>query len=193
MNTRKNSIDPLIPTPFPDRPWQTIGLDFFKLKSVDYLIVFHYYSRFIELGAMNKNKTISEASRVLKSVFTKHGIPETLRSDNGPPFDSAKYLVFAREWGCNIITSSPMFPRSNGEVERAVQTAKSILRKSDEPEKALLAYRSTPLRCGYSPSQLLMGRVIRSTLPTFDLKLNPKLPELETLRRREDESKTAQT
>ena len=62
-----------------------------------------------------------------------------------------------------------------------------MLRKSDELEK-LLAYRSIPLRCGYSPSQLLMGRVIRSTLPTFDLKLNPKLPEIETLRRREDES-----
>ena len=52
----------------------------------------------------------------------------------------------------------------------------------------MLAYRSNPLQCGYSPSQLLMGHVIRSTLPTFDLKLNPKLPEIETLRRREDES-----
>ena len=189
---KKNSREPLIPTPFPDRPWQTIGLDFFKLKSVDYLIVVDYYSRFIELGAMNKNKTISEVSRVLKSLFARHGIPETLRSDNGPPFDSAEYLALARDWGCNIITSSPTFPRSNGEVERAVQTAKNILRKSDEPEKALLAYRSTPLRCGYSPSQLLMGRVIRSTLPTFDLKLNPKLPELEALRRREDESRRQQ-
>ena len=75
---------------------------------------------------MNKNKTISEVSRVLKSLFSRDGIPETLRSDNGPPVDSEKYLAFAREWGCNIITSSPMFPRSNGEVERAVQTAKNI-------------------------------------------------------------------
>ena len=137
---KKNSRELLIPTPFPDRPWQTIGLDFFKLKSVDYLIVVDYYSRFIELGAMNKNKTISEVSRVLKSLFARHGIPETLRSDNGPPIDSAEYLALARDWGCNIITSSPTFPRSNGEVERAVQTAKNILGKSDEPEKALLAF-----------------------------------------------------
>jgi len=66
------------------------------------------------------------------------------------------------------------------------------LKKSNEPEKALLAYRSTPLQSGYSPSQLLMGRVIRSTLPTLDTKLNPKLPELDTLRRREDESRRQQ-
>ena len=73
-------------------------------------------------------------------------------------------------------------------MERAVQTAKNILKKSSEPEKALLAYRSTPLQSDYSPSQLLMGCVIRSTLPTLDSKRNPKLPELATLRRREDES-----
>lgn len=125
---KKNNIESLIPAPFPDRPWQTIGLDFFKFKSVDYLLVVDYYSRFIELAAMNKNKTISEVLRVLKSLFARHGIPETLRSDNGPPFCSADYLAFAREWGCNIITSSPAFPRSNGEVERAVQMAKNILR-----------------------------------------------------------------
>ena len=189
---KKNSAEPLIPTPFPDRPWQIIGLDFFKFKTVDFLIVVDYYSRYIELGAMNKNKTASEVLRVLKSLFARHGIPETLRSDNGPPFDSAEYLAFAREWGCKVVTSSPAFPRSNGEVERAVQTAKNILKKSSEPEKALLAYRSTPLQSGYSPSQLLMGRVIRSTLPTLDSKLNPKLPELDTLRRREDESRRQQ-
>jgi len=67
-----------------------------------------------------------------------------------------------------------------------------FLKKSNEPEKALLAYRSTPLQSGYSPSQLLMGRVIRSTLPTLDTKLNPKLLELDTLRRREDESRRQQ-
>ena len=36
---KKTIIEPLIPTPFPDRPWQAIGLDIFKLKSVDYLVV----------------------------------------------------------------------------------------------------------------------------------------------------------
>ena len=36
---KKNSTEPLIPTPFPDRPWQIIGLDFFKFQTVDYLIL----------------------------------------------------------------------------------------------------------------------------------------------------------
>jgi len=78
---------------------------------------------------MNRNKTASEVLRVLKSLFARHGIPETLRSDNGPPFDSADCSAFAREWGCKVVTNSPVFPRSNGEVERAVQTAKNIFEK----------------------------------------------------------------
>ena len=88
-------------------------------------------------------------------------------SDNGPPFDSGEFAKFANDWGFSISTSSLKFPRSNREVERAVQTAKSILKKEKDQTKALLAYRSTPLACGYSPAQVLMGRNIRSTVPTF--------------------------
>ena len=96
---KKNSTEPLISTPVPDCPWQIIGLDFFKFKTVDYLIVVDYYSRYIELGAMNRNKTASEVLRVLKSLFARHGIPETLHTDNGPPFDSADYLSICKRMG----------------------------------------------------------------------------------------------
>ena len=68
---KKDSAEPLIPTPFPDRPWQIIGLDFVKFKTVDFFIVVDYYSRYVELGAMNKNKKASEVLRVLKSLVCK--------------------------------------------------------------------------------------------------------------------------
>ena len=99
-----------------------------------------------------------------------------MRSDIGPPFDSGEYAKFANDWGFSILTSIPRFPRSNGEVERAVQTAKSILKKEKDQAKALLAYRSTPLACRYSPAQPLMGRNIRSTVPTFPAHLKTQLP-----------------
>ena len=84
---------------------------------------------------MTRSKRGSEFVRCLKSMFSRHGIPERVRSDNGPPFDSGEYAKFAYDWGFSILKSGPKFPRSNGEVESAVQTAKSILKKERVRQK----------------------------------------------------------
>ncbi|KAI5085947.1 hypothetical protein C0J45_23536, partial [Silurus meridionalis] len=68
-----------------------------------------------------------------KSVFARHGIPEVVRSDNGPQFASECFRAFARGWGFDHVTSSPHFPQSNGEAERAVRTIKNLLKKSADP------------------------------------------------------------
>ena len=70
---------------------------------------------------MSRSKRGSEVVRCLNRMFSQHGIPERVQSDNGPPFDSGKYAKFANDWRFSISTRSPKFPRSNGEVERAVQ------------------------------------------------------------------------
>jgi len=116
---------------------------------------------------MQKTTKSSEVIRALKSLFARHGIPEQVRSDNGPQFDSAEFSYFSKEWGFKHSTSNPRFPQANGEVERGVRTVKNLLTKEKDPAKALLAYRSTPLACKFSPAQLLMGRQIRNSIPLF--------------------------
>ena len=90
------------------------------------------------------------------------------------------------------MTSSPYFPQGNGEAERAVGTIKNLLRKSEDPYKSLLAYRSTPLQVGYSPSQLLMGRVLRTIVPTTRAQREPRIPDLNLVRSRDVQNKTRQ-
>ena len=189
---RNNKPEPMIPTPLPDRPWQIVATDFFQLKSVNYLLVIDYFSRYVEVGVMAKNTTASETIRALKAIFARHGIPEQVRSDNGLQYDCAEFSHFAKEWGFRHTTSSPKFPQSNGEIERGVQTVKNLLRKEKDPTKGLLAYRSTPLACGFSPAQILMGRKIRNTVPMFHTQLSPQWPNLEKLQARESESKVKQ-
>ena len=162
------------------------------MKGMDYLIVIDYYSRYVEVAAMTKTTKSSEIIRALKSIFARHGIPEQVRSDNGPQYDSAEFSHFAKEWGFKHVTSSPRFPQSNGEVERRVRTVKSLLQKAEDPAKGLLAYRSTPLACKFSPAQLLMGRKLRNSVPMFHTELNPHWPDLEKLQARESESKLKQ-
>ena len=90
-------------------------------------------------------------------------------------FSAAVYKRFSSEYGFDIITSSPLFPQRNREIERAVRTVKSLLKKSSDLYLALLSYRTAPLIHGYCPSELLMGRILRNTLPITRNQRKPQL------------------
>ena len=90
-------------------------------------------------------------------------------------FGSKEFASFAKDWGFEHQTSSPHYPRSNGLTESAVKTVKQMIKKRQETKqdfhKALLAYRSTPLQNRLSPSQMLMNRHVKTTLPVHPQRL----------------------
>ena len=59
-----------------------------------------------------------------------HGIPESVCSDNGPPFSSAEFEGFLDYLEIIIIhlKGSPFWPQINGEVERCNETFLTIIR-----------------------------------------------------------------
>ena len=125
-------------------------------------------------------------------LFARHGIPEIVVSDNGPQFSAALYSNFAQSYGFDHITSSPYFLQSNGEAERAVGTIKRLLNKEEDPYMSLLAYRTTTLQNGYSPSELLMSRRLRSTVPISLKQHMPEKPDMAMVRNRDEEIKEKQ-
>ena len=86
----------------------------------DYLIVIHYYSKFIEMAKLSST-TSQQVVIHLKSILAHHGIPEVLRSDNGPQYSAYKFKSFANKYGFEHTTISPHYSQSNGEAERAVK------------------------------------------------------------------------
>ena len=184
--------EPLIPSKPPDYPWQKIGTDLFYLKKSNYILIIDYFSRFIEVIKL-KSTTSQSIIEALRSVFSRYGIPETVISDNGPQYSSNEFDTFAKKYNFHHVTSSPLFPQSNGQVERAVQTVKRLLKRSDDAYMALLTYRSTPLPwCNLSPSELLMGRRLRTTLPIVKDQLAPPWPYLDEFQKLNEQFKQRQ-
>ena len=150
--------------------------DLFYWKGEHYLVVVDYFSRYPEVIKL-KSTTSSMVIEALKAIFSRHGIPETFVSDNGPQYASGEFARFASRYNFLHVTSSP---QSNGCAERAVQTIKKLLKDSDDPYLTLLIYRFTPLPwCSLSPSQLLMGRRLRANLPLVAEQLKPEWSYLE--------------
>ena len=189
----KQHSETLNPTPHPDLPWTEVASDIFDWKGSQYLLIVDYYSRYItvdKLEDMSSSSTIA----VLKSQFCQHGIPETLRTDNGPQYSSEEFRQFCSNYQIIHSTSSPHFPQSNGEAERAVQTVKRLWKKCRDKQLALLDYRTTPLKsCNLSPAQLMFGRRPRNKLPAARSLLKPKLHDQQEIKRHFKKEKDNQT
>ncbi len=87
-------------------------------------------------------------SKCLKAHFSRHGIPDTVISDNGPQLDSREFNSFAREWEFEHVTSSLYHSQSNGKAESAVKIAKRLIKKAEksghDKYKAISDWRNTP-------------------------------------------------
>ena len=124
-----------------------------------------YYSLYIEVAKLTST-TSNAVIKHLKSIFSRHGLPQVVVSDNGPQHSSTVFIEFAILHSFTHITSSPHIPQANRTAEHAVHTVKPLLSKSNDLYVATLAYHSTPLEDGYSPAQLLRGKQLRTLVPT---------------------------
>ncbi|XP_037521696.1 uncharacterized protein K02A2.6-like [Rhipicephalus sanguineus] len=113
---------------------------------------------------------------IIKIVFAKHGIAETLVSDNEPQFSSAEFKAFSQSYGFSYITRSPRYPHSKGDVERMVRTVKKLFKNSPDCPSALLSYRNAPGLTAYSHAHPLMERSLRTRLPVPPATLLPGSP-----------------
>ena len=170
--------EPLLCHKVPQRPWQKLAADIMTWQEKDYLVVVDYFSKYPEIALLER-KTAKCVITHFKSIFARHGVPDELFTDN-MPFGSAVFQEFATDWDIKLSTSSPRYPQSNGQAERAVQTVKALLNKADmagqDPYIALLQYRLSPVSgLPYSPAQMLMGRQLKGRLPTSTKLLKPQV------------------
>ena len=108
--------EPLKSTILPDYSWQVVGTDLFELNGIHYFITVDYFSRYPEVIKMSHTTSLAVIS-ALKAVFSRHGLPEIVRSDNGPQYSSLEFSKFAESYNFKHVTSSPLYSQSNGLAE----------------------------------------------------------------------------
>ena len=166
--------EPVRTTPLPQGPWQEISVDLLEIPGNNHLlVVVDYYSRWIEAILLKKTDA-QHVIRSMEAIFRTHGLPEAVRSDNGPPFASREFEGFLDYLGIEHKKGVPYWPQSNGQVERCNETVLKIIRiaqlEGRDWKKALedflFHYRTTPHTVtGFSPAELLMGRKLRDKIP----------------------------
>ena len=167
--------EPLKRTELPTQPWQDLVVDLLgPLPTGEHLLmVVDYFSRFFEV-AVTRSVTAGKMISCLEGMFATHGLPLSIKTDNGRQFVSEEFEVYLKDNNIEHRTSTLLWPQANGEVERRNRSLLKAMRVAHsegrdwrkELQKFLLGYRSTPhTTAGVSPAKLVFGRENRSKLP----------------------------
>lgn len=190
-------IRPLNMSELPNKPWECLSADFGgPYPSGDYcLVVMDEFSRFpiVEIIKSTSSRTVIP---VLDKIFSVHGMPEVLKTDNGPPFQSYEFKKFMEYCGIRHRKITPLWPRANAQAEsfmkplnKAIKAA-NVEKKSWKQElyKFLRNYRATPhVTTNRPPAELLFGHNIKVLLPEI-----VKRTDCEDLRERDKSEKNKQ-
>ena len=174
---RSQPAETLMQHQVPREEWKKVGTDIFQFDGGDHIIVADYFSKFpfVRRIANAHQATTQGITTYMRQLFSEQGIPDIVFSDNGTPYASAEFKRFSQQYGFHHEMSSPKYPRSNGFIERSIQTVKGVLTKAKEsgsdPYLALLCLRTTPVDQNLpSPAEILYSRKIRANLPFVSLK-----------------------
>lgn len=133
-------------------PWYTVVWPFdTAVSACRYAITLtDYYSKWPEV-AFSRTAT-TEDVHFLLSVFSRHGNPGNIVSDNGPQFTSAAFASFLRTQGISHSRTSVYYPAANGAVERFHRALRSCIQNAIQQAQPwnetvmnwLQVYRATP-------------------------------------------------
>lgn len=175
--TKTKSRDPIQPTPLPQGPWQNLAVDFDgPYPNGKYImLIIDEYSRYPITRHISSLKSETVIPH-LRNIFSSFGIPNQLKSDNGPPFNGKEFANFANELNFTHHKVTPLWPEANGLAERGVRTIRKVILtakvegkdEKTELDAFLMNYRTTPhSTTGVSPYEALFGRKMKTSIPHF--------------------------
>ena len=182
---KKNNAERPKMSILPGGIWQEISVDFWgPTPDGDYvLLLVDEYSRY-PVAELVRSTSAEVVIPVLDKVFSEWGIPFTIKSDNGPPFQSNKFKDFCDFMGVKHRRITPLWPKANAEAERFMQNIGKVVTTSvmegkawkQELFKFLRNYRSAPHpSTDRPPAVLMLNRPVRIKLPSIKDRNTPEM------------------
>ena len=158
----------------PTFPFESVCMDYFQIGSFYYLAQADRYSGWLQVNK-TRSTAFSELSTILRETFMWTGVPCTISTDGGPPFNSWEFKEFCAKWKIKHRLASAGYPESNGRAELAVKAAKKMVTENtnqdgelntDAMVRAILQYKNTRIRgVNESPAEILFGHALTDNLP----------------------------
>ena len=83
----------------PAVPCKEVSVDFAEILNKEYvLLITDDYSRYPVVEIVKSTAATTTIPK-LDKVFSEFGVPDIVRSDNGPPFNSKEFAAFAHDLG----------------------------------------------------------------------------------------------
>ena len=117
----------------------------------------------------NDPTTAERTINILRSLFSRHGIPDQIVTDNGPQFTAEEFNKFCLGNGIKHTLTAPYHPSTNGEAERFVQTFKTSIQSTPNTTTGKLQLRSCLVETS-RPECSLASTFKRKTLSTRQVK-----------------------
>ena len=170
-----NARAPLQPLPCVSEPFEKVAFDLvgpLPCTSSGYkyiLTMMCLYTKYPEAIRLKRvdNETVLEA---MMEVFSRHGLPKVLLTDQGSVFTSKLTRHMCKTFEVHKVKTSPYHPQSDGALERWHACLKGMMKRQEIELKSwdrqlkylLFAYRDTP-HCvtGFSPFTIMFGRDVK--------------------------------
>ena len=181
-------------TPLPDGLLKSLSADFYgPLPTGEYLIVIiDDYSHFpiVEIVYSTSARVVIPVSDKTFSIF---GIPDELKTDNGPPFQGSKFANFAKHMGFKNHKVTPLWSLANGQCERFMRNLGKVVQGArtenkqwkQEFYKFLRNYHATPqssmgkspafARSDISPGDIVLVKQPKHNKTTTPYDISPPL------------------
>src|ERR1700742_4414583 len=130
----KKPAGELHPLPIPNKPWESIGMDFIgpfpESQGYNYLwvVVCRLTSR-VHVIPVNTTTTATQLSWLyIKEIVRLHGLPKSIVSDRDSKFTSRWWREVHRILGAKLLMLTSFHPQTDGATERMNRSIGQILR-----------------------------------------------------------------